>query len=57
MAEAIAIDQRARIVVVGKSEDAAAPPYTDFAVARYGPNGMLDSSFGSGGLVTTPFPH
>ena len=28
---------------------------TDFALARYNPDGSLDSTFGSGGLVTTDF--
>lgn len=27
----------------------------DFALARYNPNGTLDTTFGSGGLVTTDF--
>src|SRR5205807_1340610 len=27
----------------------------DFAVARYNPDGSLDASFGTGGLVTTDF--
>ncbi len=34
------------------------PPGTgaDFALARYNPDGSLDTSFGSGGKVTTDFP-
>ncbi len=30
---------------------------TDFALARYNPDGSLDPSFGIGGIVTTDFPH
>jgi Domain of unknown function (DUF5122) beta-propeller len=29
---------------------------TDFALAGYQPAGKLDKHFGSGGVVTTPFP-
>lgn len=28
---------------------------SDFALAKYGPDGQLDSTFGNGGLVTTDF--
>jgi uncharacterized delta-60 repeat protein len=31
------------------------PTGTDFAVARYNPNGSLDTTFGTGGKVTTDF--
>jgi uncharacterized delta-60 repeat protein len=47
---AVAIDSRDRIVVVGSS---AARGEARFAVARYKPNGTLDRSFGSEGVVTT----
>jgi uncharacterized delta-60 repeat protein len=30
-------------------------PARDFALARYTPNGVLDASFGTGGMVTTDF--
>ncbi|HMJ00693.1 MAG TPA: PASTA domain-containing protein [Gaiellaceae bacterium] len=46
---ALAIQRDGRIV-------AAAPtgyPASDFGVTRYGPNGALDLSFGSGGTLTT----
>jgi uncharacterized delta-60 repeat protein len=38
-----------KLVVVG----AAGQTATDFAVVRYNPDGSLDSSFGTGGIVTT----
>jgi len=41
-----------RIVVVGASQGAGG---ADFALARYNQDGSLDTSFGSGGLVTTDF--
>lgn len=31
------------------------PPDLDFALARYNPDGALDTSFGDGGIVTTDF--
>ena len=40
-----------KIVMVGGSDAAGS---TGFALARYMPDGILDSSFGLGGLVTTP---
>ena len=40
-----------RIVVVGYSSRGP----SDFALARYNPDGSLDTSFGSGGRVTTEF--
>jgi uncharacterized delta-60 repeat protein len=47
-AAGVAIDFEGRIVAVGRSG-------ADFAVARYKPNGGLDSSFGGDGKVTTDF--
>jgi uncharacterized delta-60 repeat protein len=44
-ANSVAIDPRKRIVVAGPG----------FTLARYEPNGRLDSSFGTGGVVTTEF--
>lgn len=41
------------IVVAGYSFGGATG--SDFAIARYGPDGSLDSAFGNGGLVTTDF--
>jgi uncharacterized delta-60 repeat protein len=59
---AIAIDRAGRIVAVGEVMTHRLPrgpfpggvPYlTDFAVARYLPNGRLDDSFGLDGTTTT----
>jgi uncharacterized delta-60 repeat protein len=52
-ADAMAIDSRDRIVVVGRTLDDN--DRSVFALARYLPNGSLDPSFGSGGKVTTRF--
>jgi uncharacterized delta-60 repeat protein len=49
-AQSIAIDALGRIVVAGSASNA---PDSDFALARYNPDGTLDSSFGSGGVVMT----
>jgi uncharacterized delta-60 repeat protein len=51
-AYAVAVDSQDRIVAAGTG-------YTgvdfDFALARYSPDGSLDSTFGSGGTATTDF--
>jgi uncharacterized delta-60 repeat protein len=61
-----AIDDRGRIVAVGTTGRDVytatsfydGSPGTEFALARYGPDGALDPSFGSAGKVRTPFsPH
>ena len=44
----VAIQTDGKIVVVGSSN-------SDFALARYNIDGNLDSSFGTGGMVTTDF--
>jgi uncharacterized delta-60 repeat protein len=52
---AVVIQADGKIVVAG----GAFPLFTflgDFKVVRYNPNGSLDRSFGSGGIVTTTFP-
>jgi uncharacterized delta-60 repeat protein len=60
-AESVTLDVNAKIVIAGTVQ--TTPPGTsDFAVARYNPNGSLDSTtdadpathFGADGLVTTP---
>jgi uncharacterized delta-60 repeat protein len=51
----VVIQPDGKIVVAG----GAFPLFTfagDFKVVRYNPNGSLDTSFGSGGIVTTIFP-
>ena len=52
-AEAIALQADGKIVVAGRSLGGDAGG--DFAVARYLPNGSLDSAFGNGGWVSTDF--
>ena len=52
---AVVIQPDGKIVVAG----GAFPLFVfagDFKVARYNPNGSLDTSFGNGGIVTTVFP-
>jgi len=50
--EGVAIDSEGRIVIAGSTSDGTSG---DFAVARYLPDGSLDPSFGTGGVVTTDF--
>lgn len=47
-----AIQSDGKIVVVGITLNPITE-VTDFAVTRYNPNGSLDATFGSGGIVTT----
>jgi len=49
---AVAIQKDGKIVVTGSSNVEGTD---DFAVARYNADGSLDTSFGTGGLVTTNF--
>jgi uncharacterized delta-60 repeat protein len=50
-AHSVAIQQDGEIVAAGWAGSGA--EFFDFAVARFNTNGSLDSTFGSGGLVTT----
>jgi len=55
---ALALQPDGKIVAAGThfvSFSSDASSNTDFALARYSPDGTLDVSFGSGGLVTTDF--
>jgi uncharacterized delta-60 repeat protein len=56
-ARAVAIDSANRIVVAGRRAlGRGGGNYTSaFALARYNPNGTLDSTFASGGRATTTF--
>lgn len=56
-ADAIVLQPDGKIIVGGSSDhgDPYLSPDSDFALARYHPDGSLDSSFGSGGLVTLDF--
>ena len=49
----LAIDSQGRIVAGGFTRERRHP--SDFALARYEPDGTLDTSFGSGGKVVTNF--
>jgi uncharacterized delta-60 repeat protein len=51
-ANAVTIDSLGRIVVAGSSWT---DNYYDFTLARYNPDGSLDTSFGGDGVVTTTF--
>jgi uncharacterized delta-60 repeat protein len=48
---AVAIQADGKIVTAG-----AGGPHLDFAVSRFNADGILDTTFGSGGKVTTHFP-
>ena len=49
-ANALGIQSDGRIVVAGSSSNGS---NYDFAIARYGTDGSLDTTFGAGGIVTT----
>ncbi len=54
-AHAVALQSDGKLVVVGWVTDAAATDNQAFGVARYLPDGNLDSTFGSGGKVYVKF--
>lgn len=55
-ANGIVLQPDGRFVVAGTASDTATRPVaTDFALARYNPDGSLDSSFGIGGESSVPF--
>ena len=51
-ATGVAAQENGRIVVVGRAATISGP---DFALARYNPNGLLDTSFSGDGKQTTGF--
>ena len=53
VASAITVQSDGKIVLAGYSEDASGND--SFALVRYNTSGSLDTSFGTGGLVTTGF--
>jgi uncharacterized delta-60 repeat protein len=53
-AGSVAIQPDGHLVVAGSADPT--PSTSEFALARYANDGSLDTSFGNGGLVTTPFP-
>ncbi|WP_457353104.1 delta-60 repeat domain-containing protein [Roseateles sp. P5_D6] len=52
-AQAVAVQADGKILVAGSSDQGASG--YDFALARYNADGTLDTTFGSGGRVTTSF--
>ncbi|MFP5265580.1 MAG: delta-60 repeat domain-containing protein [Blastocatellia bacterium] len=54
-AHALAIQSDGKIVVAGSTGSGIDSGPRDFALARYNSDGSLDSSFGTGGKVTTDF--
>ena len=52
-ANAVALQPDGKIVAVGSSPLSPSLPEINFAVARYNSDGSLDTSFGSGGKLTT----
>lgn len=50
--ESVALLSDNRILAFGRTKSGSA---TDFAVVRYGTNGILDTTYGTGGKVTTNF--
>jgi len=53
IANALAIQANGNIVVAGEELDSSSNEF--FALARYNTDGLLDTSFGTGGTVTTDF--
>jgi uncharacterized delta-60 repeat protein len=51
----VVLQPNGKIVAAGGTFNSFSPPAADFALARYMPDGSLDSSFGSGGTLTTDF--
>jgi uncharacterized delta-60 repeat protein len=52
LANAVVVQPNGKIIAAGRSNVTG---NIDFALARYNPNGSLDTSFGNSGLVTTNF--
>jgi uncharacterized delta-60 repeat protein len=52
-ANAVAVQPDGKIVIAGTSDNG--PAYYDFALIRIDTNGLIDSSFGIGGKLTTDF--
>ncbi len=52
VANSLVIQPDGKIIVAGKTSDPGFT-YSDFAVIRYTPEGGMDNTFGSGGIVTT----
>jgi len=57
LASAVALQPDGKMVVVGSTYTNNNSSGKDFALARYNPDGALDTSFGNNGKVTTDFPN
>ena len=55
IAIAVMLQPDGKIVVAGRATSNPVTGHTDFALARYLPNGTLDTTFGGDGRVTTAF--
>ncbi len=55
-AAAVALQPDGKIVVAGAMSDGSELDGSEFAVARYNPDGSPDPSFGTDGITTTIFP-
>ena len=56
LANAVAVQPDGKLVAAGTTYTGNDFSDEDFAIARYNPNGSLDTSFGTNGKVTTDFP-
>jgi uncharacterized delta-60 repeat protein len=56
IANAVALQADGKLVVVGTTYTDNDYSDEDFAIARYNPDGSIDTSFGTNGRVTTDFP-
>ena len=56
IANAVALQADGKLVVVGTTYTNNDYSDEDFAIARYNPDGSIDTSFGTNGRVTTDFP-
>jgi uncharacterized delta-60 repeat protein len=54
-ANGVAVQADGKLVAVGVARFPTGLDFSDFALARYQPNGTLDAGFGTGGKVTTDF--
>lgn len=54
-ANGVAVQTDGRLVAVGVARYPTGLDFSDFALARYEPNGGLDAGFGTGGKLTTDF--
>lgn len=54
-ANAMALQQNGKIVVAGRADDPNSSEANDFGLARFNPNGTVDTGFGGDGFVVTGF--